>query len=386
MSYSICIVSQQYRSVISGIGVHTRNLLTGLHQHGHTVTLLTQSDQCDHSIPPDIKVITVPSTFFQKSQARWIPLAWYFARALRQLAAMQRFDLIHFTDAREALLFAGCHPAVIGNVNDYYAAELRSFSYYRRYYADAGARWIYYLLVNRCERVTFRRLNAVIANSEYTCQAIQRSYLVDSRRIFKCFKCIDLGAFKTALRDDYSSGLVLFVGGNMQRKGLGVLIQAAPRVIAGRPDVKFIVVGSDPNLGKMQKMCRTLGVENHFEFVGWVPNDKLRNLYYSASVFVMPSLMEAFGVAILEAMAAGTPVVATKVGGIPELIQSGENGLLVEPDDPEGLADALLLVLKDSSLAARLGRGGQATATHFGIEQMLECTYRVYETVVDKSS
>lgn len=385
-SLSICIVTQQYRSVISGIGLHARNLLRALHSDGHQITLLTQATQIDDSIPDNIEVITVQgSSLLQDSQARWIPLAWQFANKLRSLN-VDKFDIVHFTDAREALWFAAAHPATIGNINDFYAAQLQPLSYYHRHYVDGWIRWFYYFFVHQCERLTLHRLDAIIANSEYTREAIQRAYRLPSYKIFKCFKCIDLDVYR-ASRCSYSStdGLVLFVGGNMQRKGLQELIKAAPLVVKRRPDVKFYVVGRDNNIPKMMQLCRQSGVETHFAFLGWLPNEEVRKLYLEASVFVMPSLSEAFGVAILEAMASGIPVVATRVGGIPELVEHGVNGLLIEPNNYEVLAEAILAVLEDANLAARLGRQGRITAQRFGLEQMLKCTYRVYEAVLQGS-
>jgi glycosyltransferase involved in cell wall biosynthesis len=379
---SICIVTQQYKSIISGVGLHAHNLLAGLQRDGHRVTLLTQVTQQDDALPDHVEVLTVPVAFMQSSQARWISLAWRFAQKLRQMNATERFDIVHFTDAREALPFAGHHPAVVGNVNDYYAAQMRPFRYYHRYYADHWKRWLYYAFVHSCERIGLRRLGAIIANSDYTRDVIQQAYQLDRRRLFKCFKCIDLSLFDGSLRACCSEELILFAGGNMQRKGLTVLIQAAPSVLAMRPDVRFCVVGQDDNLPKMQQLCRSVGVADQFEFMGWIPNSELRKLYRRASMFVMPSLMEAFGVAFLEAMASGTPVVGTRVGGIPELIQHGWNGLLVDVDSPADLAEALLAILGNPDLAARLGRNGQRTAQCFGTEQMLACTYHVYEYVL----
>jgi glycosyltransferase involved in cell wall biosynthesis len=168
----------------------------------------------------------------------------------------------------------------------------------------------------------------------------------------------------------------------MQRKGLETLIQAAVRVVKSKPDTKFCVVGNDPNLPRMRALCTRLDVIDHFEFTGWMPNEKLQELYRRASVFVMPSLVEAFGVVFLEAMACGTPVIGTQVGGIPELIRQGENGLLVSPDNPDELAMAILTVLGDQDLSARMSENGRITAQQFGIEPMLACTLKIYESVL----
>lgn len=343
---------------------------------------MTQADQVSGVVPDGVEVLTVPATVLQGSQARWIPLAWRFAQKLKQVKAEEHFDLVHFTDAREALFFAEQHPVVVGNVNDYYAAQLQSLGYYRRYYFDWWKRWLYYVFVHQCERVTLRRLDAIIANSQYTYKAIQQAYGLDSRRMFKCPKAIDLSLFNEVSHIDPLGELVLFVGSNMQRKGLRTLIQAAPRVLSVRPKVRFIIVGRDANLPRIRSLCHQLGVAEHFEFAGLVAHAELLNLYRQARLLVMPSLMEAFGMVFLEAMASGIPVIGSKVGGIPELIQHQENGLLVEADNPSELAVTLLAVLSDPELAARIGAHGQRTAQRFGIESMLTCTYRVYEAAL----
>ena len=378
---SICVVTQQYKSVLSGIGLHARNLISGLLQSGYQVTLMTQKNQADLSALGQVQVITVPDSRMD-SQARWVPLAWHFAKALHRLEEEQQFDIIHFTDAREALFFARFGRAIVGNVNDYYAAQLFPLGYYLHYYGDWWKRWPYYCFVHLCEKVVFSRLSAVIANSIYTRLAIERAYRLESYRLFTCYKCIDLSQYEKPTRKYLSEDLLLFIGGNMQRKGLETLIQAAVRVVKSKPDTKFCVVGNDPNLPRMRALCTRLDVIDHFEFTGWMPNEKLQELYRRTSVFVMPSLVEAFGVVFLEAMACGTPVIGTQVGGIPELIRQGENGLLVSPDNPDELAMAILTVLGDQDLSARMSENGRITAQQFGIEPMLACTLKIYESVL----
>ncbi len=379
---SICVVTQQYKSVISGIGLHARNLVAGLQRDGHHVTLLTQHNQQDGPLPADVEVLTVRPAALQNSQARWISLAWRFARELRHIESTRRFDIVHFTDAREALLFAGSHQGVVGNVNDYYAAELRSLSYYRRHYVDYWKRWLYYAFVNWCEERGLPKVGAIIANSQYTARAICRAYSLDHRTVFKCFKCIDLSLYDSVPPSLRQRRSVLFVGGNMQRKGLQVLIRSARNVAAVCPDVEFWVVGKDSHVPRMEALCQDLGVERHFEFKGWLPNHELRELYRKAGVVVMPSLEEAFGVVFLEAMASGVPVVGTRVGGIPELISHGSNGLLVNSDDPEDLGQTLISLLQSHRLQAKLAKAGLRTAQRFSARNMMDCTYAVYEEVL----
>jgi glycosyltransferase involved in cell wall biosynthesis len=132
-------------------------------------------------------------------------------------------------------------------------------------------------------------------------------------------------------------------------------------------------------------LCHSAGVEASFRFWGWKSQAELLDFYAQADVFVMPSLVEAFGVVFLEAMASGIPVIGTRAGGIPELIEHGRNGLLSEPGDVVGLAESLLGLLADVPLQQRLRHAGLETAQSFDVERMMQCTYQVYQTVLAQS-
>lgn len=381
---SICVVTQQYARIISGIGLHTQLLVARLVNDGHRVTVLTSFDQCSPGNLP-VSFVRVPSPLFRHSQARWITLSWWFAYALKVLEDI--FDIIHFTDAREALF---CHfrgIPFVGNVNDTYAAEGKNLAYYRQFYADWYLRWFYYQIVRACEKRTLPRFQAIIANSRYTAEVLKARYPIAPERLLICYKAIDLNRYASVFRARMHRSLsapkrVLFVGGNMQRKGLPILIRAAPSVLSVMPDTEFWVVGGDPHLPQMKKLCHFLGVDRAFRFWGWKSGDELLDLYAQADVFTMPSLVEALGVAFLEAMACGIPVIGTSVGGIPEIIRNGYNGLLVEPGNAHQLAQALIRVLKDDDLRRRLVEGGLDTVSQFSVERMMECTYNVYRNVM----
>jgi len=313
---------------------------------------------------------------------RWLTLSWNFSRALAQLQSQMRLDLLHFTDAREAL-FSQLEVPAVGNVNDTYAADISPLAYYRQHYGDAFFRWLYYQFVRTCEHLTLPRFQVIMANSHYTAQIIARQYGLAPERLHVCHKSIAL--------DNYASCLsmrqqvpphpprILFVGGNYQRKGVPTLIRAAALILPEFPEAEFRIVGSDTQLPRMEALCRAEGVATHFRFLDWQPQADLARLYAQADVFVMPSLMEAFGVVFLEAMAAGLPVIGTRVGGIPELIEDGRNGLLVEPADPVGLAEALQRLLHDRALQDRLRQAGLQTARQFSVDRMMACTYPLYQ-------
>ncbi|GAI15492.1 unnamed protein product [marine sediment metagenome] len=147
--------------------------------------------------------------------------------------------------------------------------------------------------------------------------------------------------------------MILFVGKLAPRKGVDILLRALPQVLR-ETEVKLVLAGSG-NQHEYQHLAQALGIPDKLCFLGRVPDDTLRLLYSSCDLFVLPSRLEGLGIVVLEAMAAGKPIIATSVGGIPELIESGQNGILVEAGDEGKLASAIVRVLSDKSLARVIG-------------------------------
>ena len=149
-------------------------------------------------------------------------------------------------------------------------------------------------------------------------------------------------------------GTVVFAGRLSVEKGLHYLIQAMAQVT--QPS-RLLVAGTGDQERRLGRLCAELGVESRVDFVGYLDRDALTDLYSRADVAVVPSVWpEPFGMSGPEAMAHGVPVVAARVGGIPEWLNDGETGVLVEPKDPIGLAGAIDRLLSDKRLARSMGR------------------------------
>jgi glycosyltransferase involved in cell wall biosynthesis len=148
--------------------------------------------------------------------------------------------------------------------------------------------------------------------------------------------------------------IILFVGRLVYRKGLHVLVKALQR-IKGR-DFKLYVVGGGYMEIPARMLAKAYGVEDKVEFLGVVPEDVKIELYRRAKIVVVPSILnESFGIVALEAMAAGRPVIASRVGGLEDIVVNGETGILVEPGSEEQLAEAIELLLDDEPYRRRLG-------------------------------
>jgi glycosyltransferase involved in cell wall biosynthesis len=138
-------------------------------------------------------------------------------------------------------------------------------------------------------------------------------------------------------------------------KGIDVLLRAFVQVLAQRPDVHLTVAGGGALAAELEQLVRDLGVRGGVTFAGALPPDRMADALNRADAVALPSRSEGLPLALLEAMAAGKPVVATQVGGMPEVICDGENGLLVATEDPGALAEALSRLASDAQLRARLG-------------------------------
>jgi len=279
---------------------------------------------------------------------------------------------------------------MIGNINDTYTVDIKSIAYYYRHYNDWLARWGYYWTVHLFEQIFLPRLDVIIANSVFTARIIQKEYPNTAANLCTIYKSIDPDQYFLAFQLRQSLNLsmpkvLLMVGSNLQRKGIRTLIRAAAMIIPEYPDLLIKVAGNDPAIPSFQRLSSQLGIADHVVFLGHQSREQLIKLYSEATIFVLPALTEALGIVFLEAMASGVPVIGTNVGGIPEIVQDGVNGLLVPEDDPAALSRAMDRLLKNDSMREKFVQAGLETVKQFSIEKMISETYKVYSQVLEKT-
>ncbi len=164
-------------------------------------------------------------------------------------------------------------------------------------------------------------------------------------------------------------------------KGPEVFLKAAQIVAAQHPDARFLIVGGGSCYAQMEALAQQLGIQDKVIFTG-VRTD-VRTLLGAMDLFVLPSHTEGMSIALLEAMAASLPVVATAVGGTPDVISHEDNGWLVQPDNPKQMALACGRLIRDEPLRTRLAVAGrQRVVQQFGLETMIERTQSVYRSVL----
>lgn len=178
--------------------------------------------------------------------------------------------------------------------------------------------------------------------------------------------------------------LILFLGSVVPYKGPDVLLKALHLVKKEVPDVKLILAGRGPMLNELKELSKKLDLDENIEFLGFV-DESLKSLYFKSSdIFCLPSttMSEAFGIVNLEAMASGIPIVSSNFGGIPDIVKEGENGLLAEPGDVEGLADALIYLLKNEDIRKKMGDDGLKKVERYSWEKIAEDTEKIYKKLV----
>jgi glycosyltransferase involved in cell wall biosynthesis len=180
---------------------------------------------------------------------------------------------------------------------------------------------------------------------------------------------------------------VLFVGRLASNKGLLDLVTAFERVARTDPELRLVLLGADGGwASRVEARARELGVADRVHRVGFVADDALlASAYRGAVLLVLPSEYEAFGLVLLEAMTQGTPVVASRVGGIPEIVTDGATGLLVPPHDPTSLAEAIARLRADPALARRLGEAGRTDVVpRFSWEAVADRLVALYREVAER--
>ena len=236
-----------------------------------------------------------------------------------------------------------------------------------------------------------RRARRVIAVSEIT----RRHYLERARlrpeRVVTIFNGIDPTAFqcgpleraeaRAACGIPLDAPVLATVAVQREPKGIQHMLAALPQVASAFPEIRYLLVGDGPHRPALEQQAAQLGVAGRVVFAG--SREDVAGLLAAADIFVLPSLTEALPTVIAEAMAAGLPIVATTVGGIPEMVRHGEAALLVPPADPEALAATVLRLLANPRQAAAMGRSGRrVVAERFDIRTQARALADDYRALV----
>jgi glycosyltransferase involved in cell wall biosynthesis len=276
---------------------------------------------------------------------------WRAAMRLPQIARQQAYDVYHYYFS----LPTGLLTLVPGpQRRQPYVVSLRGSDVpgYDRRLA------VYHRAMLPLTRRIWRDAQRVVANSEGLRELALKS--CPERSIDVIYNGVNLPPAHPRASHCETRMRVLTVSRLIHRKGIDTLLRALARL--NQPGVSLDVAGDGPDRRRLEDLAHQIGIADRVRFHGFTSRSALASLHLQSDLFVLTSLAESCSMALLEAMAAGLPVVATDVGGTPELVEHGTNGLLVPPDDVEALANTLASALRDPAQRMRLGAAGRGRA------------------------
>lgn len=240
--------------------------------------------------------------------------------------------------------------------------------------------------------MALQKSKRIIAVSESTKRDLIELYKISPEKISVIYEGVDSRFFQegsdgeeNVLKNklNISGDFALYVGLTRPRKNLERLLRAFAKLLPSlRDNVKLVLAGKvDIRFLDVKRLAEQLNIDDFIVQLGFVPEDQLLTLYRAATFLVLPSLYEGFGLPVLEAMAAGTPVITSNVSSLPEV--AGNAALLVDPYNVDEIAEAMYKLFTDTSLREELRRKGRERAQKFSWRKCAEETLKVYEEVLD---
>jgi glycosyltransferase involved in cell wall biosynthesis len=375
MARKVCFISPEYWPLTGGTGAYVYYLSNELLKNGYQIYVVTGSNQTqDIQVNPQLGVsfLKIPKMPIVKS----FLLAANSNRKLNSVRDTANIDIthpqlpltpnfavppnfgktlvctVHSTWKGEAEAIRG-EPYSRLNANEKF---LVSFNWFLRFFEEG----------------MLARARKIIAVSHFTKWELINYYKIPEGKIRVIHNGVDISKFKPATDkrkvkaelgfnpDDIA---IVSVGRLYARKGLFTLIESMPAVVKRFPNAKFIISGKGQSdeMHKLLVHAEKLSVKDNIIFTGYYPDKKLPKLYQAADIFAFSTFYEHHPFAILEALATGLPVVTTTVGGIPETIESGKNGFLVEPFNPKMFGEKILYLLEHPAFAKEMGAQARKT-------------------------
>jgi glycosyltransferase involved in cell wall biosynthesis len=360
---SILVVSNHGR-LVGGGELSLMDLLGGLDRDRWAPTLVVPEEGAVASRGRDLglAVHVVPLPTLRRPG----PAILNTVRTLGRLARATGAGLIHANGSR-AMFYAGLAARAVGRPA------------------------IWHVRIAESDGLADRALHALATSVIVTSRAVARRFRPTSPKVRLIPNGVDLAHFtprspsaalRAALGVPPSAPIVLSIGRFVAEKGHRHLLEAVARVERTRPGVHWILLGDGELADELRATARRLGLEAQVHFGGW--RDDVPDVLALCDVFVLPSESEGFGRVLVEAMAMARAVVATAVGGVPEIVRDGETGILVPAAAPAPLADAIRSLLDDPAHAARLGTEGRARArAAFSLTAHIAAVERVYAELAD---
>ena len=380
-SMRICILSKMFPPGVGGAETYAYELANGLGKRGHDVDVYTQwveEPEETVDVHDNVSIYRIC-----KAQRKFVTFETIrFSIVSRKAIDFDKYDIVHGTLMPASTIAVtplnDCNPPVVVTSHGTSIDEAKAVSLETP--ADYLLKFFFHPMNVLMDYLASRDTDRVIAISDDAHEQLTTFYRLPTSVVEMIPHGVDTDWFYP--RDerhpsvDPDKTTLLYVGRLGARKGLDLAIRGL--AATGDTQIEFLIAGTGRHERKLRALADDLGVDDRVHFLGYVPDEELPTLYSSADVFVLPSRYEGFGLVLLEAMACGTPVIGTKVGGIPTVVHDGEDGYLVEPD-VRALSEAFEKVSRDDAKVKTMSELALKNAKAHSWPRTITQTEKLYE-------
>jgi glycosyltransferase involved in cell wall biosynthesis len=363
--------------MVSGVGYHVLNLSKALAKKGHHVEVFSSDLFKEESIDivPELNVVEGINTHrFKVYKIPGVYSGYIPSQALLKSLLSTDADIIH---AHSYVYFPTYVSAIARKLIN---TVLVLTPHQPPVELASRNRFLMELYNSSVGRFAFKTADSVIAVTNSEKNFLKKHVRIPHNKIRVIPEGVNLRQFYPESKKSKKRFIILFVGRFSEEKGLRYLIEAIPKVITVHPRVQFMFVGEDCGVkNELIELADELEVKNRILFLKPLFGSELAKIYRTSTLFVLPSLYETFGLVVLEAMASGLPVVATKAGGVETIVENGYNGLLVPPKNPSALAESIVTLLSKKPLYNRLRKQGIETSKLYSWSKIAEQIEEVYK-------
>ena len=391
MPLNICLISYEFPPMTGGEGAYTYGLAKALSDSGHRVSVITADVEERRRVSKN-KIEIIPITPIKKPGLKLFSFNLKAMKKIVEIYNNQNIDILHFTYDfyKITIKKEKISVPIIATLHHPWSAERRFIKakiplfrpgYFRRLVVLS-----YFAKMSKeiCENA-----DKLIAISKYTAQSYIDEFHIPSDKIEIIPNAVDTNKFHPEV-DGYEvrkkmnlkekDRVVLFVGRLDYNKGIEYLLRSFSRIDKEGIEARLVIVGEGALKKYIHAFTCKYPFKNSIIHVGHVSEEDLPKFYAASDLVVQPSLMEGFGIVLLEAMASGKPCVATRAGGVEDAVINGETGLLVPPADSYSLYHAIHTLLTDDKLSKEFGTAGRKRVEkYFTWDKVAKRTIEVYK-------
>lgn len=401
---NICLFSivTYWHGVQGGMEIHGKLLAEGLAKKGHEVTIISarHPEGKEFEEKNGVKLYYLKNTTFGSRREGWSKES---SKKFLMLDKVRNFDVICCQSAVVPSRLTRIEkmrkiPVVVimeGHEGMILLSQLRQTLSHKKGFIRLIKHFLSFLYYySLWELPLLHKYDALVGVSDEVVRSIRRWHLVGHEKMYIVYNGIETNVFRPDgeerdnIRKAYGISsderLLLFLSHVTKQKGVHLLIRALPEILKGRERVKLIVAGDGDYLKEAKELVKKLSIEKHVIFTGHISHGETAQYINACDLFILPTVrQEGLPFALIESMACQKLVIASRIGGIPSVINDGENGLLVSPGNTDELVEKILFLLNNETSTQRLAANARRSVLRqFSVDKMIDGTTEVFEKLI----